>query len=369
MEPKDSLNTAFERGLASLEKSLLDDTELVRLIEVVSRAKTRALVRLVLSCALAKSHRPELDIRKPYTEIGTADAFSGRSYDEEFLTAFIQLHDLPCNATTAFLTPALRNQTMALTPDRNLKGREPDVYQAALQLLDAVFAERLTAQDLLAETFRWLVILRDEKQMRFTSLLANLNASAGELPLSSDEIATLIEQHLKLKYTSRLPVLLVAAAYDAVGVVFGENARSLAGHNAADKQTGAIGDIEIILATDNQIVTAFEMKDKPVTLEDVRVALEKLVGRSVQNYIFITTSPIDPAVTEYAKSLYEQTGGIEFVILDCLGFMKHFLHFFHRFRRGFLESYQRLMLNEPDSAIPSVVKEAWLAMRQVAESR
>ena len=159
MEPKDSLNTAFERGLASLEKSLLDDTELVRLIEVVSRAKTRALVRLVLSCALAKSHRPELDIRKPYTEIGTADAFSGRSYDEEFLTAFIQLHDLPCNATTAFLTPALRNQTMALTPDRNLKGREPDVYQAALQLLDAVFAERLTAQDLLAETFRWLVIL------------------------------------------------------------------------------------------------------------------------------------------------------------------------------------------------------------------
>ena len=369
MEPRDILDTALQRGLNSLKQPLLDDPDLARLVEVVSRAKTRALVRLVLSCALAKSHRPDLDIRKPYTEIGTVDAFSGRSYDEEFLTAFIQLHDLPCNSTTAFLTPALRNQTVALTPDRNLKGREPDIYQAALQLLDAVFVQRFTAQDLLAETLRWLVILRDEKQVRFTSLLANLNASAGELSLSSEEIATLIEQHLKLKHTSRLPVLLVAAAYDVIGAVFGENARALAGHNAADKQTGAVGDIEVILTTDNQIVTAFEMKDKPVTLEDVRVALEKLIGQSVQNYIFITTAPIDPDVAEYAKSLYEQTGGIEFVILDCLGFMKHFLHFFHRYRRGFLESYQRLMLTEPDSAVASVVKEAWLAMRQVAESR
>jgi SacI restriction endonuclease len=369
MEPREILDIAFQRGLASLEQSLIDDTELMRLIEVICRAKTRALVRLVLSCALAKVHRPNLDIRKPYIEIGTTDAFSGRAYDEEFLTAFIQLHDLPCNTTTAFLTPALRNQSVALTPDRDLKGREPDIYQAALQLLDAVFQEHLIATDLLAETLRWLVILRDEKQIRFRSLLANLNASAGELPLSSSEIATLIEQHLKQKHTSRLPVLLVAAAYDVVGSAFHETARALAGHNAADKQTGAVGDIEVVLATENKIVTAFEMKDKPVTQEDVRVALEKLIGRSIQNYIFITTAPIDPDVAEFAKNLYEETGGIEFVILDCLGFMKHFLHFFHRYRRGFLESYQRLMLTEPDSAVPSVVKEVWLAMRQVAESR
>lgn len=42
-----------------------------------------------MSCLLAKIHKPELDVRKPYTEIGSNDAFSGRTYDEQYITPFI----------------------------------------------------------------------------------------------------------------------------------------------------------------------------------------------------------------------------------------------------------------------------------------
>ena len=78
-----------------------------------------------------------------------------------------------------------------------------------------------------------------------------------------------------------------------------------------------------------------------------------------------STSDID--VAEYAASLYRDTGGIEFVILDCIGFLRHFLHLFHRLRLNFLEAYQELVLLEPDSAVSQPLKEVFLALRRAAE--
>jgi DNA adenine methylase len=112
------------------------------------------------------------------------------------------------------------------------------------------------------------------------------------------------------------------------------------------------------------------MKTRRVTREDIHLALQKLntSGQRTDNYIFITTEFIDADVLTYAQSLYDETGGIEFVILDCIGFIRHFLHLFHRLRTDFLETYQALILAEPQSAVSQPVKEAFLAMRQAAES-
>jgi len=347
----------------------ISDAALLRRIELIARnPQNRAAVRLVLSCALAKVSRPELDIRKPYTEIGTSDAFSGRTFDEAYLTAFVQKHRLPCNPTTAFLTPALRNRNQMLTADLNLVGRPPEVYRAALELLTDVAENRLSAKILLEETVRQLVVIRDENLQRMTSLLAQLGSARGSLPLSSEAILTLLEQHLKLPNSSRLPVLMVAAAYEAAGAKLGEQALSLSGHNTADRQTGAMGDVEVVLTDETQIVTAFEMKTRRVTREDIDLALQKLATSPVENYIFITTEPIDPLLEDYARGLYTLTGGVEVVLLDCLGFIRYYLHFFHRKRSKFLAAYQSLLLEEPDSAVRPALKEAWLALRYAAES-
>ena len=95
----------------------------------------RAAVRLLMACLLARIHRPQVDPRKPYTEIGDPDAFSGRTYDEAYLTRFINENRLPCNPTTAFLTPALRNINRPLTVNLDLVGRPREVYEYTLQLL------------------------------------------------------------------------------------------------------------------------------------------------------------------------------------------------------------------------------------------
>ena len=126
---RDILDSALRRVEGSTEIAVISDPEIVARVEIVARnLQNRAGVRLVLACALAKVDQPTVDIRKPYTEIGGADSFSGRTYDEQYLADFITDHHLPCNATTAFLTPALRNIDATLTPDVNLVGRPLIVY-------------------------------------------------------------------------------------------------------------------------------------------------------------------------------------------------------------------------------------------------
>jgi hypothetical protein len=323
-----------------------------------------------MSCLLGKLHNPTVDPRKPYTEIGGNDSFSGRTYDEKFLTKFINEHRLPVNPTTAFLTPTLRNIDHALTTDRELVGRPRDLYKKTLQLLEDVAENRLAADLVLVETVRVLLKLRDEKLARMASLIDALERTEGSLPLSSEAIVTLIGQHLACKNASRIPVLMVAAAYRVAEAKLAENMLPLKSHNAADLQTGSLGDVEICLAGDDAVVTAYEMKMKSVTIDDIDAAATKIAKapRRINNYLFVTTDKIDRYVAEYAATFYERTGGTEIAILDCMGFLRHFLHLFHRMRVDYLNAYQTLVLNEPDSAVSQTLKEAFLALRQAAES-
>jgi len=297
--PADILRSTFERVSSSLDTPIVTTPDIADHIEEVCRSVSNgACVRLLLACSLAKVYVPTIDIRKPYTKIGTPDAYSGRTYDENYVQSFIIEHNLPCNQTTAWLTPAFRNRDITLTPDVNLVGRPPQIYKATLQLLTDVYEGRISAKDLLAETIRRLMKIRDEKLLRMNTWFAELKSSTGTIPLSAENIVTLIEQHLKSPNSSRLPVLVVAAAYDAAKEFLGEKALPLEGHNAADKQTRSLGDIQIALVGDNNVVTAYEMKAKKVTQNDIDVALQK-TNRKIDNYIIITTEAVDEQVKTY----------------------------------------------------------------------
>ncbi|MCU0536370.1 MAG: hypothetical protein MUD14_20985 [Hydrococcus sp. Prado102] len=249
------------------------------------------------------------------------------------------------------------------------------LYKTLLELLDRVYTGQVLPEDLLAETIKWLLIIRDERRQRIQSLLANLSILDDEdIPLSAEAIVKLIKQHLDSPRSSRLPVLIVAAVYQAASEHLGERVLPLESHNAADKQTGSLGDLEIALVNDNNVVTSYEMKKRKVTIVDINNALQKIsekfsnTGYKIDNYIFITTENIDNDVKEYAASLYERTGGVEVIVLDCLGFLRHFLHLFHRLRVQFLDKYQKLVLVESESAVPHELKETFLTLRQAAES-
>lgn len=222
---------------------------------------------------------------------------------------------------------------------------------------------------MLTEIIRWLLIVRNERKQRLETLFASLETTKGDSALTVESIVTLIQQHMALPKSSRLPVLVIAAAYQASQEYIGERYLPLEGHNAADKQTGALGDVQIVLSDDTNVVTVYEMKTKRITREDIEIALQKLqfASRNIDNYIFITTDLIEPDIKEYAATIHSRIG-VEFVILDCIGFIRHFLHFFYRMRIQFLDAYQSLVLNEADSAVNPSLKEAFLAMRLATEN-
>jgi hypothetical protein len=369
-KPDDILSNVLKRASENITQSFIGNTDIRERVEYVCRQMSnRACARLLMACMVATIDRPDVDPRKPYTEIGDNDAFSGRSYDEKYITRFVHDHRLPLNPTTAFLTPAFRNLNRPLTLDLELIGRPRQIYKATLQLLDDVYQKRVSAEDLLTEIVRILLIIREEKEGRIRILLTGLSAEET-LPLSSEEIINLIEQHLRCKNASRLPVLIVAAAYKSVGKKLGERMSPLHRHTAADKQTGSLGDIEVCLESDDHVVTVYEMKMKRVTIDDIDRAVQKVqsANHRIHNYIFITTEAISDDVRSRASQCYEETGGTEVVVLDCIGFLRHFLHFFHRSRIEFLNAYQELVLSEPDSAVSQPLKEVFLALRRAAEA-
>ncbi len=369
--PRQILDAALQRASAHIAEPVVDDPGIRNGVRFVCRNKSnRAGARFLMACLLAKTQDPAVDIRKPYTEIGDADCYSGRTYDERYISGFISEHDLPCNVTTAFLTPAFRTINTTLTPDLVIEGRPRELYQRTLQLLADVHTNAVSAEDLLVETMRCLLIYRDERRQRMKTLLEGLRASEGAMPLSAEGMVTLIQQHLNCPRSSRLPVLVVAAAYQAAEKHLGERVLPLQVHTAADKQTGALGDLQITLIDDDDVITSYEMKTRRVTRGDIDHALEKVSesGAQIDNYIFITTDVIEDDVKEYAAGIYERTGGIEVVVLDCIGFLRHFLHLFHRLRMQFLDTYQELVLEEPDSAVRQELKEALLGLRRAAES-
>lgn len=365
-----ALTDALRYAERSLNTPIVTDPIVQTRIEYIARVNSnRAGARFMMACALAKIVHPEVDIRKPYTEIGAPDAYSGRTYDERYIGHFARLHRLPVNQTTAWLTPALRNISAPLAAPMNIAGTPRRMYEELILLLDDVYTGNVAPEDVLAECIRVLLLLRDERDTRIQQLLGELATSDTETPLSSEEIVDLVRRHMESPNASRLPVLVVAAAYMAAAGRLGETVKPLLFHNAADSQTGAIGDLEITLLDDESTVTTYEMKDKAVTVEDIDIAVEKLATSSKRpdNYLFVTTSPIDSHVMNYARSLYKSTGGIEFAILDCLQFLRHFLHLFHRLRVEFLETYQKLVLDEPESAVNQPLKEAFLTLRRQAE--
>lgn len=371
MNPEQILNNIRCRAENLLEDSVISNQLIKERVDYVCRCMSnRAGVRLLMSCLLGKLDKPNVDPRKPYTEIGGTDCFSGRTYDERYLTKFINDLKLPVNHTTAFLTPTLRNINRPLTTDRELIGRPRNLYIKTLELLEDVAEKRIDADILFIEVVRLLLVLRNEHQARITSLLDAIHISDGCLPLSSEAIIALISQHLACKNASRLPVLVVAAAYNSAGKMLSENIVPLNSHNAADLQTGSLGDIEICITNDNSIVTVYEMKMRRITYEDIDSAINKIAKskNKINNYLFITTDKISQDVSEYAATFYERTDGIEVAILDCIGFLRYFLHLFHRIRVDYLNAYQELVLNEPDSSVSQILKEAFLVLRRTAES-
>lgn len=351
-------------------KTSFVETRMQTPIFSICRNQNKAPIRYLMSGLVAKIDKPSINLRKPTTALGGDDAYEGRGYDERIVEPYVLKYQLPCNATTAFLTPSFRTISRPLAREMFATSRPPEPYYQMMDVIEYVELYPEKAENVLLEIIRNLIIIKEENQRKIQSQLDLIKAGSEIVMLSSEEIVNLIVQHLNCKNASRLPVLIVAAAYNTVSDLIDEQARELLSHQASDRQTGALGDVEIKLTAEGNIVTCYEMKNKSVRITDIEKSIGKIstYGHHIDNYIFITTEPIEKEVADYARSLYREMG-TEVVVLDCIGFLRHFLHFFHRRRMQFIDNYQNLVLKEPSSSVSQALKDAFLALRVAAQDQ
>ncbi len=133
-----------------------------------------------------------------------------------------------------------------------------------------------------------------ERRERLRILLTGVDRIPNALPLSVEDTLNVIGIHLDCKHAERLPGLAVIAAFKVAKTRLGERALNLTAHNAADEQTGVVGNIHITVLGDDKVVTECEMKSKAVQRGDIDRALQKIIAqrKHVQNYIFISTEPV-----------------------------------------------------------------------------
>ena len=114
------------------------------------------------------------------------------------------------------------------------------------------------------------------------------------------QISKLFERHFFYEYkkntkgTSRLPVLALYAIYSVLlrelNRFAGKELRPLESHSAADSQTGAIGDIEVIDSSTNNIFEAVEVKHGiKISKTIIDIAKQKISGHQVDRYYILTT--------------------------------------------------------------------------------
>ena len=150
------------------------------------------------------------------------------------------------------------------------------------------------------------------------------------------QITDLFESHFFYKYkdskgASRLPVLALYSIYSVLLTELhryeGKTLKQLEAHSAADAQTGAIGDIEV-LNSDSTPFEAVEVKhDQIITKAMVDTAKQKIRGRQVDRYYILTThhqhDPTDDVKDEVEN--IKKLLGCQMIVNGVLPTIKYYL--------------------------------------------
>lgn len=150
------------------------------------------------------------------------------------------------------------------------------------------------------------------------------------------QITNLLETHFFYKYkdskgASRLPVLALYAIYSVLlnelDRFNGKHLKELESHSAADTQTGAIGDIEIVDDNGNAF-EAIEVKHGlPITTAIVDIAKQKIRGSQVDRYYILTTHTQHEPNKEVCKEVdnVKKLLGCQLIVNGVIPSIKYYL--------------------------------------------
>lgn len=291
----DALNRAYEYAEVNFIKQNEDaykiSSELKKCIERLSELSGKASTGFtnIVTCLAIKSALPNVDIR--YHQIQIQDktdspaGFNFRGVSEKIIYPWLNENNFE-GAKSGWQTRTFeRPKPYMLTYDENIG----DIKEPFLKTFHYIEIENESAEEALAYLLHCQMVLRESKKITLS------------IPKTKDIqlIVSLFRNHFFYNYkaskgASRLPVLALYAVYDVLidqlDRYNGMKLKALEAHSAADAQTGAIGDIEIIQESTGEIFEAVEVKhDIAINDRIIQDAAKKIMDKSVDRYYILTT--------------------------------------------------------------------------------
>ena len=322
---------------------------------LVSRAESnKGLIAVLTTLLVYKIVYPEQDIR--YHQAHLPNGFAGRGVDQNYITPFMKKVSFPAMSESGWLTRSLEQSHPY---DLDYPGRitPNSLKNAFLNIVNQVQVLGLSAEEVLLYFFKLLIKQRDDLNIEL----------AKPHSLSISKIIRLLEKHFTYRYScagaSRLPTLAIYAAYQCMmGQVARFNDKILCpieAHNAADLQSGCIGDIEV----DNENGSAFEgvevKHEIQITSQLVADAYEKFKIFNTDRYYLLTTANMDSAdwdAIDVEIQRIAQIHGCQVIVNGVYTTLKYYLRLVTD-PADFIDKYVELMKH--DETIKFQHKEAW----------
>ncbi len=243
----------------------------------------------IITCLAIKAANPNVDIRYHQTQIQTQTdrpaGFNFRGVSETVVAPWLNTLAFE-GAKSGWQTRTFeRPKPYMLNYDENIG----DIKNAFLTCFDEVEEKAQSASDGLAY-LTFLQLVRRESKNIALAIPKTTNIAT---------ILTIFKNHFSHKYksskgASRLPVLALYAIYKVmVGELErfkGKELKLLEEHSAADSQTGATGDIEVVNSESGVVFEALEIKhDIQVSVGIVQDVQRKIMDKAIDRYYILTT--------------------------------------------------------------------------------
>lgn len=281
----EQINANVDSGTQGLSDRIFHAlAEMSRLSQKASTGFTN-----IVTCLAIKAAMPNIDIRYHQVQIqhqtDRGAGFNFRGISEKLVYPWLNTQAFE-GAKSGWQTRTFeRPKPYMLDYDENIG----DIKNAFLTIFDEIEVYGQSATQALAHLMYLQWLHRESKQISLS------------LPKTQDIslIINLLSKHFFYPYktsrgASRLPVLALYAVYE---VMLGQLERykgmmlkPLEAHSAADSQTGAIGDIEIIRADNAHVFEAIEVKHGIALNERIiHDAANKIMDKSIDRYYILTT--------------------------------------------------------------------------------
>jgi len=367
-EIKDKIHSALDIALEHAEddfaagtppgyglSSRLEDS--LEKLSMSSSSASTGFTNIVTSLAIKAALGEMVDIR--YHQVQIQDqtdrpaGFNFRGVSEDTVYPWLAEHGFE-GAKSGWQTRTLERPKPYILPyDENIA----IIHEPFFACYDEIEVHEANALDALSFLIYRQLELREKKTIPIAT------------PASKDIllIVLLFEKHFFNKYktkgASRLPVLALHAIYSLMVVELerfkGKKLKPLELHSAADAQTGAIGDIEVVEQDDKTIYEAVEVKHgieiDAAIIENVKL---KIMDKSVDRYYVLTTHHNCTASPENSVELgrIRDRFQCQVIVNGVMASIKYYLRMLADPSKVF-SRYAQLLQN--DKAIGHEHREAW----------